>query len=113
MNRFSINVLGPRFVRDGSTMALVRAKAIALLLYLAVTRMPQTCERVIDPLWPESLPQAARKNMHNTLWAIGEALGDGVLEQDGAVWYLAPGVAVDVHVLEMPCYCCGSAKPGL
>ena len=96
-----LNFLGPpRFERDGAPVRLVQAKGIALLLYLAVTRNVQPRERLIDLLWPESLPRAGRKNMRNTLWALGEALGLDVLEQDAASIRLAPTVAVDVHALE-------------
>ncbi|HEU5098451.1 MAG TPA: AAA family ATPase [Roseiflexaceae bacterium] len=101
MSSLSISFLGPpRFVRDQSTIAFMRAKGIALLLYLAVTRVAQPRERVLDLLWPESLPQAARKNMRNTLWAIGDALGDDLLEQDSGALRLAPSVVVDLHAFE-------------
>lgn len=101
MTILKLNLLGaPRFERDGTPRTLAQAKAIALLLYLAVTRNAQPRERLIDLLWPESLPQAARKNMRNTLWAIGEALGDNVLEQVSGNLRLAPGVLVDIHGLE-------------
>ena len=101
MTTLRLNFLGPpRFERNGAPVTLVQAKGIALLLYLAVMRSGQPRERLIDLLWPESLPQAARKNMRNTLWAIGEALGADVLEQDAASIRLAPTVVVDVHALE-------------
>jgi DNA-binding SARP family transcriptional activator len=101
MTSLRLNFLGPpRFERDGAPVRIVQAKGIALLLYLAVMRSGQLRERLVDLLWPESLPQAARKNMRNTLWALGEALGADVLEQDGVSIRLASTVAVDVHDLE-------------
>lgn len=90
----------PRFERAGTLRPFVQAKGIALLLYLAVTRTAQPRERLIDLLWPESLPQAARKNMRNTLWAIGEGLGTDLLIQDGGTLRLAPEVVVDIYDLE-------------
>lgn len=96
-----LHVLGPpRFVRGGATVPLTQAKAVALLVYLAVTRSPQRRERLIDLLWPESLAAAARKNMRNTLWTIGEALGQEVIEQAGGSLSLASSVIVDAHALE-------------
>src|SRR5919206_4944857 len=90
MTTLRLNFLGPpRFERDGAPVRIMQAKGIALLLYLAVTRNAQPRERLVDLLWPESLPQAARKNMRNTLWALGEALGADVLEQEGASLRLA------------------------
>src|SRR5207253_3607503 len=101
MSNLSMHLFGPpQFMRDGTPVTLGRAKGVALLLYLAVTRVAQPRERLLDLLWPESMPQAARKNMRNTLWAIGEALGDHVLEQDGGALRLAPNVVVDLHALE-------------
>ena len=90
----------PRVERAGTPLPFVQAKGIALLLYLAVTRTAQPRERLIALLWPESLPQAARKNMRNTLWAIGEGLGADLLIQDGGTLRLAPEVVVDIHGLE-------------
>jgi DNA-binding SARP family transcriptional activator/predicted negative regulator of RcsB-dependent stress response len=101
MQTLVLKFLGPpRFERNAVSVPFVRAKGVALLLYLAVVREAQPRERVLDVLWPESLPQAARKNLRNTLWAIGEALGEEVLEQEGGRLRLAPNVVVDVHGLE-------------
>src|SRR5215212_5525340 len=101
MQTVVLNFLGtPQFGRDDVPVPLLRAKGVALLLYLAVMRDAQPRERVLDLLWPESLPQAARKNMRNTLWTIGEALGNDVLEQASGNLRLAPSVLVDIHGLE-------------
>ena len=101
MPTLTLHFLGtPRLERDGVPIPFARAKGVALLLYLALTRTAQPRERVLDLLWPESLAQAARKNMRNTLWAIGEVLGDDVMEQTSGTLRLAPGVTVDAHALE-------------
>src|SRR5688572_29999042 len=101
MNAFHLSFLGvPSMRRDDRVIELRRAKGTALLLYLAITRVAQPRERMLDLLWPESLPQAARKNMRNTLWAIGEALGRDVLEQDGAGIRLTHALTLDLHLLE-------------
>jgi predicted ATPase/DNA-binding SARP family transcriptional activator len=101
MSTIEINLLGaPGFVRDGLPTPITRAKGVALLAYLAVTRAAQPRAHVLDMLWPESMPQAARKNMRNTLWALREALGEAIVEQRGAWLSLSAAVAVDVHALE-------------
>lgn len=71
-----------------------------MLGYLAVTRRPQRRDFLIDLLWPDSLPDAARKNLRNTIWTIRKSLGDEVLKT-GADWVvLAEGVWSDVEVFE-------------
>ncbi len=101
MSAFSVSFLGsPRFMKDGHHAPLVRAKGVALLLYLAVTRAPQSRDRLLDLLWPDSLPDAARKNLRNTLWTIREVLGEEVIEAVGDTLCLSDSVAVDVHALE-------------
>ncbi len=101
MDKVHLSFLGVPAVRRGEhVVTLARAKGIALLLYLAVTRVAQPRDRLLDLLWPESLPQAARKNMRNTLWAIREALGDDVLELQGQNIQLSSAVTVDLHKLE-------------
>lgn len=90
----------PGLRRGNQPVAFARAKGLALLLYLAVARVAQPRERLLDLLWPESLPQAARKNMRNTLWSIREALGDDVLDLDGNTLQLSATVTVDIYALE-------------
>jgi DNA-binding SARP family transcriptional activator len=101
MDTVHLTLLGaPAIWRGDRSLTLVRAKGLALLLYLAVTRVAQQRDVLLDLLWPESLPQAARKNMRNTLWAIREALGDDVLELHGATIGLSPAVRVDIHIFK-------------
>ncbi|MDQ4076213.1 MAG: hypothetical protein M3220_08200, partial [Chloroflexota bacterium] len=90
----------PRLERDGRDVELTVAKAIALLAYLAVTNRPQHRDRVIDLLWPESAPDAARKNLRNTLWAMRKALGDEVLHAENEWLSLQDSLWVDVRQLE-------------
>lgn len=101
MQTLVLKFLGtPRFERDTIPISVVRAKGVALLLYLAIRREAQPRDQVMDLLWPESLPQAARKNMRNTLWSIREALGTEVVTQEGGLLRLSPAVIVDIHLLE-------------
>jgi DNA-binding SARP family transcriptional activator/predicted ATPase len=101
MSTIQLKLLGvPQLLRDDQVVVLRRAKATALLVYLAAVRVAQPRERVLDLLWPESKPQAARKNMRNTLWEISEALGHDVLEQQGQALRIAPEVVIDLHQFE-------------
>jgi DNA-binding SARP family transcriptional activator/predicted negative regulator of RcsB-dependent stress response len=101
MSDIKLSFLGPAtFSRRGQPVDLQSAKAVALLAYLAVTRTAHTREHVFDLLWPDSLPEAARKNLRNTLWALRKALGDDLLQTEADRLALAPAVWVDLHTFE-------------
>lgn len=101
MDVIELAFLGTPLLRRGEQpVHYARAKGLALLLYLAITRVAQPREHMLDLLWPESLPQAARKNMRNTLWSLRDALGDDVLVLNAANIQLSAAVTVDVHRLE-------------
>ncbi|HEX8681874.1 MAG TPA: AAA family ATPase [Ardenticatenaceae bacterium] len=101
MSGIHLYLLGvPRFTRDGVAADLTVGKAVALLAYLAVTQTPQSRERLLDLLWPDSAPDAARKNLRNALWAIRRALGEEVLQSHNEHLSLGEGVWVDVHAFE-------------
>ncbi len=88
----------PQFSCNDQPVELTSAKAVALLAYLAATPMPQSRERLLDLFWPDSLPDAARKNLRNTLWGIRKAFGDGLLQSDNDRLSLAPSVWVDLLI---------------
>lgn len=96
-----LHLLGvPTFSHGAEPAELTTAKGVALLAYLALTPMPQSRERLIDLLWPDSLPDAARKNLRNALWAIRKALGEAALTTDNDRLALSDGVWVDVREWE-------------
>ena len=90
----------PRFERNNQPVELKSTKAIALLAYLAVTGSPHSRDHLVDLLWPDSLPDAARKNLRNTLWAIRKAFGDALLQRDADRMSLSKSVWVDAHIFE-------------
>lgn len=90
----------PRITRDEQPIVLPAAKAIALLAYLAVAPTPQTRDRLMDLLWPDSPAEAGRKNLRNTLWAIRRALGDDVVHAAADRLALSETVWVDVRKFE-------------
>ncbi|MCB0208894.1 MAG: AAA family ATPase [Anaerolineae bacterium] len=89
-----------QFTKDDQPLKLTKTKGIALLVYLAVERTTQTREQVMTLLWPDSLPQAARKNLRNTLWDIGKTFDEEVVEVDGDTLRLAESVWVDLRPFE-------------
>jgi DNA-binding SARP family transcriptional activator len=76
-----LRLLGPPLIDcNEQPVTLTAAKALALLTYLAAQPQPQSRERLLALLWPESSEEAARKNLRNTLWQIRTALGDAVIQ---------------------------------
>lgn len=95
-----LRLLGAPELRRGATrVSISSAKAVALLGYLALAPTAQSREQLLDLLWPTSPPEAARKNLRNTLWAIRTALGDTVLAGTSERLGLGPGVDLDVRDL--------------
>lgn len=102
MSTVRLLLLGPaEFSRDDKPVDLNSAKAVALVSYLAVTGTAQSRDRVTDLLWPDSLPEAARKNLRNTLWAIRKALGEELLVADGDRLHLSAAAWIDARALEI------------
>ena len=64
----------PRIERDGAPVTIERRKALALLIYLAVTRQPQTRDALAALLWPDADQARARANLRNALWSLEHAL---------------------------------------
>ncbi len=101
MPSLRLHVLGsPRIERPGHAVDLKSAKAVALLGYVALSEVPIARDRLLDLLWPSSAPEAARKNLRNTLWAIRHDLGEDALRVDDDHIELAASVWVDARELE-------------
>jgi DNA-binding SARP family transcriptional activator/pimeloyl-ACP methyl ester carboxylesterase len=83
-------VLGPpRLERDAKPLVLPLRRAVALLVYLAVTERPQSRETLAMLLWPESDHREARGRLRRTLHRLIELLGDDVLDVEGDTLRLA------------------------
>ena len=103
MSSSEFSVLGrTRFRRDGSYLSLNSAKAVALLGYLAVEGKSLQRDHLMAVFWPDSLPQAARKNLRNTLWSVRKTLGEDVIIADSEWVALGPSAWVDIHVFQDP-----------
>jgi DNA-binding SARP family transcriptional activator len=72
-----IRALGsPTVEVDGAPLQVDTRKAIALLVYLAVTGRPQSRDRLTGLLWPEYDQDRARAALRRTLSALKKALGE-------------------------------------
>lgn len=72
----------PRVERDGRELTPARAKAVALLAYLAVTGQPHEREVLATLLWPELDAEAARNGLRRELSGLRAALGADLLRTD-------------------------------
>lgn len=83
MAQLSIRTLGPPEIElDGVAVDTSRHKAIALLVYLAVTGERHRRDALATLFWPEYEQSKAYAYLRRTLWEIKEALGDGWLDAD-------------------------------
>jgi len=91
MASLTLHVLGPpRLAQDGAPIVLNLRRAVALLVYLAVTGQPQSRDILAGLLWPESDDGEARARLRRTLHRLGEAVGEDAVLSDGEALRLAP-----------------------
>jgi DNA-binding SARP family transcriptional activator/predicted ATPase len=84
----------PRLERNGQPLAINLRKALALLVYLAVTRQSHSRDALATLFWPEKDQQSARANLRRLLYDLNqllgqplvEAAGEGITLQPGALW---------------------------
>src|ERR1044071_3671879 len=81
MAHLKLFVLGqPRLERDEGPIELNLRKALALLVYLAVSGQPHSRDALATLLWPESDPREGRARLRRTLHRLTQAIGDGILD---------------------------------
>ena len=74
-------VLGaPRLERDEGPIELNLRKALALLVYLAMSDQPQTRDALATLLWPDSDQREGRGRLRRTLYRLQEAIGDQIVD---------------------------------
>src|SRR5215207_4101536 len=74
-------VLGaPRMEHDGQPLELNLRKALALLVYLAVSNQPQTRDALATLLWPDSDGREGRARLRRTLHRLQETIGNQILD---------------------------------
>src|SRR5215207_926268 len=80
MAQLQLFVLGPpRLEREGQPIELNLRKALALLVYLAVSGQPQSRDALATMLWPESDGREGRTRLRRTLHRLNETIGDNIL----------------------------------
>src|SRR5262245_25505836 len=80
----------PRLERDGGPIELNLRKALALLVYLAVSGQGRSGDAPAPLLGPESDAREGRARLRRTLHRLNEALGDDVLHAGSDVIRLHP-----------------------
>jgi predicted ATPase/DNA-binding SARP family transcriptional activator len=95
MSRLALYLLGPpRLELDGAEVHVSRRRAMALLVYLAVTGHSHSRDSLATLLWPELDQSTARARLRRALAALREAIGDGWLDADRETVGLAPDAEV-------------------
>lgn len=80
MSHLKLLVLGPpRLEREGTPLELETRKALALLIYLAVTGRGHSRDALATLLWPEHDQSRARTYLRRALWMLKSALGEELL----------------------------------
>jgi DNA-binding SARP family transcriptional activator len=83
MSSLALYVLGPpRVELDGAPATIDRRKALALLVYLAVTRQDHSRDSLATLFWPEYDQSRARASLRSALWSLTKVLGEDWLEVD-------------------------------
>src|SRR5215217_8745490 len=91
MSQLQLFVLGPpRLQREGEPIELNLRKALALLVYLAVSGQPHSRDALATMLWPESDGREGRARLRRTLYRLNEAIGDDILDSQPETIRLHP-----------------------
>ncbi|HXW00622.1 MAG TPA: BTAD domain-containing putative transcriptional regulator, partial [Anaerolineae bacterium] len=81
MSQLALYLLGTsRIELDGVPIEVDRRKAIALLIYLALTHQPQSRDALATLFWPGYDQTYARANLRRTLSVLNQALGENWLD---------------------------------
>lgn len=81
MARMKLYLLGPPHLEiDERSVTLRLRKAMALLIYLAVTRQVHTRDILATMFWPESSQTAGRASLRRTLHRLTQSIGEGFLD---------------------------------
>ena len=101
MSDLALFLLGPpRIKRDGEPVEIRRLKAMALIVYLAVTGSSHSRDALATLFWPELDQSRARAGLRRALAALKKALGEGWLDADRETVSLNPGAEIWLDVVE-------------
>lgn len=94
-----ISLLGiPALAIDGSAVQISRRKSRALVYFVAAHERPVAREQLLELLWPDLEPTAARQTLRTTLHGLRRALGPALVVSDASV-ALANNTVVDARRL--------------
>lgn len=80
MPHLKLSVFGdPRLEREGTPLELDTRKAMALLVYLAVTGQSHSRDALATLFWPENDQSQGRTYLRRALWMLKNTLGEGPL----------------------------------
>lgn len=103
MTQLRLHLMGAPIIEiDRQPVTTDRRKAIALLVYLAITNQTCTRDGLATLFWPEMDATRAFANLRRTLWEVNHMLGAGWLIGDRHQVRLneARDLWVDVHALQ-------------
>src|SRR5687768_5137679 len=101
MPQLTLHLLGPpRIELKGAPLVIDRRKAIALLVYLALSTRPQPRDSLAALFWPDYDQQAARNNLRRTLSILKQALEGEWLEIDQGTVTLKQNESLWVDVVQ-------------
>src|SRR5262245_28022426 len=99
MPQLALYLMGlPQIELDGMPLQLERRKALALLIYLALSPQAQSRDVLATLFWPSYDQTYARANLRRNLSAINQALGKNWLdvERESVTFLQSDEVWVDV-----------------
>jgi DNA-binding SARP family transcriptional activator/pimeloyl-ACP methyl ester carboxylesterase len=95
MYRLKFFLLGPpRIEFQGEPIDLNLRKAVALLVYLAVTGKPHSRDELATLLWPESNQRNARASLRRTLYTINKTFGEEILPTGSDMVHFDPKLVI-------------------
>ncbi len=103
MPRMKLFLLGPPHLEiDGRPQAISLRKAMALLVYLAVTRRAYSRDELATLFWPECDQATGRADLRRTMYKLKGIIGEGFLQAGGDQIALSGGqqIWLDVQAFE-------------
>jgi DNA-binding SARP family transcriptional activator len=96
----ALSVLGElELTRGGRTVAIGEGQAAQLLKFVAVSGGKVRAELVIETLWPDAEPTAARNRLRTVLARLRESAPD-VVTREGDLLVLVPAVRLDLTLFQ-------------
>lgn len=99
MSTWQLYLFGtPRLLHNGAVVEVGLRKAVALLIYVAVTKQPHSRDALATLFWPEQGQREARTALRRTLYRLQEDLRTELLTIDSDRIALAPAAPLWVDL---------------